>query len=231
VQINALQASHKWQAASRDAAISSSKAAAAGQAAVIAQLQEDCAAKDATTARQAAAIDSLKTQIKDLQGQLGRASYDAGKWQAVYAALKTQAESKYAALVQDSEAAIDKWEAHCQELQQQAAKESEALRKRCTELTSRLSRLQTKQANHEEVLVKSEQLLTEYNRLCERLHRRDATIYRQRKQLQQLGNMSGAAVVAAKYENAYRNAHRVGSVPPRIPCKSRLSSCRGEATG
>jgi chromosome segregation ATPase len=244
LQITTLKACVQWQAAIRDAAVSSSKAEDAGQAAVITQLQADCAAKDATTARQAATIDSLTTQIAGLQRQLSSVQYDAGKWQAAFAALKTQAEAKYAALAQESEAVINQWAANEQKLLQQAAqaaKKYAALRTHCDELTPQLNGMQEQQSNHDEVLTRSEQLLEDYNMLRERLHRRDATISRrdatiswQRvrlQQLQQLAQERGAAVVANAYLRLYNHSHRIGSVPPRDPCKSRLSGCREEATG
>jgi chromosome segregation ATPase len=251
VQITTLRACVQQQADSRDAATTtnssccSSKAEAASQSAIIVQLQAVCATKDATTASQAAAVNSLTKQIAALQRQLSSALFDAGKWEAAYTALRKQAESKYAALAQESEAVIDQWAAHEQKLKQQAAKAAQkyaALRTHCTELTAQRSSLQEQLSCHEEVLTRSEQLLEDYNLLCERLHsrdatisRRDATIRRQHVKLQQLQQLARGrcdAVVANAYLRLYSHSHRIGSVPSRDPCKSRLSGCpQPEATG
>jgi hypothetical protein len=78
VENKALNTGMQWLAASRDAAILSSKEEAACQAAVIARMQADHAS-------QAAAISCLKKQALDLQQQLGSAQYEAGKWKASFA--------------------------------------------------------------------------------------------------------------------------------------------------
>jgi hypothetical protein len=143
IENKALKSGMQWLATSRDAYDISSKEEAARQATVITQMQAAYESLHATNSSQAATIGCIKKQASGLQQQLGSAQFDAGKWQASYAALKAQAESKYAALAQESEAVIDKWAAHSDELRQQADKAAAkyAARTHCAELTSqRLSR-------------------------------------------------------------------------------------------
>jgi chromosome segregation ATPase len=242
VENKGLKAGMQWLAASRDAANVSSKEEAARQAAVIAQIQAD-------NASQAATVSCLKKQASDLQQQLGSAQYEAGKWKASFAALKTQAMAKYAALAQESEAVIDDWAAHSKELQQQAEKAAAthaALCTRCAELTSQLSSLAALKSDHKSLLTSSEQLLGE------RLGRRDTTISKQRLQLQQLrgatgntaaaSNEHGTATAAAEFTPAAaaaaqkmhrrheRSGYRKCQATPRTLTKSRLSACSSAAT-
>jgi chromosome segregation ATPase len=187
VENKALKVSVQWLAASRDASTVSSKEEAARQATIIAELQADKASLRTTNTSQAAIIGCLKKQASDLQQQLVSAQCGAGKWHVSYALLKTQTEKKYAALPQESAAVIDKWAAHCKELQQQAeTAAAAALHTRCAELTSQLSSFQALQSEHKGLQTSSNQLQADYNLLCERLDRRDATINQQCLQLHQL---------------------------------------------
>jgi uncharacterized phage infection (PIP) family protein YhgE len=163
-------------------------------------------------------------------------------------ALKTQAESKYAALAEESEAVIDKWAAHIKELQQQADKANAThatLRKRCAGFTSQLRSLAALKSDQKSLPTSSKQLLADYNLLGERLGRRDTTISKQRLQLRQLrgaaGNTAAAsnecgAATAAEFTPAAaaaqkmhrrneRSGYRECQATPRTLAKSRLSAC------
>jgi chromosome segregation ATPase len=239
VENKALKAGMPWLAASRDASIISSKEEAARQATVIAKMQAAYESLHATNSSQAASIGCLKNQASGLQQQLGSAQYDAGKWQASYAALKTQAESKYAALAQESEAVIDKLAAHGSELQQQADKAAAkyaALHTRCAELTSQLSGYQELQSEHKQFLTVSEQVLADYNVLGERLSRRDAVISKQRLQLHQLRGATantaaassghGTAPAAAEFTPAAAAAQEMHRRNERSGCRKRQATPR-----
>jgi hypothetical protein len=256
VENAALKAGMQWLAASRDATVVSSKEEAAchaESATAIAQLQAECAdLRNANTSQSNASqrqpilaecnalrtISSLKKQVSDLQHQLAAVQCGAGKWRASYALLKTQAQSKYAAAVQESEAAIDNWVAHANELQQQAKQAA--------------AKYAALHSRHQDLLTNSEQLMAEYGTLYARLNRRDATISKQRLQLQQLsqgaagntdatGSESSSAPAAAALcpaaaaaQNIHcRNEHsgyRKRRSRPRAFTKSRLSACSSDTT-
>jgi chromosome segregation ATPase len=234
VDNKALKVSMQWLAASRDASTVSSKEEAARQATIIAELQADNASLRTTNASQTATISCLKKQAYDLQQQLGSAQCGAGKWRASYALLKTQTDKKYAALPQESAAVIDKWAAHCKELQQQAEKAAAELHTRCAELTSQLSSFQALQSEHKGLVTSSNQLQADHNVLCERLDRRDAVISEQRLQLHQLlaAVLTPAAAAAQKVHrrnesSGYRSRRQAS---PRTLTQSRLSACSSATT-
>ncbi|WIA34376.1 hypothetical protein OEZ86_012712 [Tetradesmus obliquus] len=210
-EIRALKAGQARQAAeikalkADNAALKADKAAATGQAALITKLRADQAAMGATNASQAATIGSLTGEVGTLKGQLASSVFNAAKYQAAYEAFKDLALSKHEAAVKEAEEAIEQWAVHTEQLEQQAAqaaRENAALRKRCNELTSRLSNppppppppRQQQQQQHGlgDVLGKSEALLAEFNQLSvnysqlrERLLRRDATIGRRNATISQ----------------------------------------------